>query len=123
MALQLYTLGEVYVNGAKLAEEAQMSISRKTNSQAVLTVARGYSGESPGAAMTDISITNAVPAAAFELNPGSFMGQLKVVEFTCFAAGQTLSFKGFIIEDNFSHAVNSEAKLEFKARGEFSDWT
>jgi hypothetical protein len=122
MALQLYTLGEIYVNGSKLAEEASLTVNRKTNSQIVLTVAKGYAGESPGAAMCEIDVVNAVPAAAFEMDPGDFMNGLKVVEFTFFVASKTLTFKGFIIDDNFSHAVNSEAKLTFKARGEFGLW-
>lgn len=122
MSLQLYTIGEIHVNSQKLAEEAQMQVSRKTNSQIVATVAKGYAGESPGAAMTEIDITNAVPALAFELDPGDFMDGLKVVQFTFFVAGKTLVFKGFIIEDNFSHAVNTESKLTFKARGEFALW-
>jgi hypothetical protein len=122
MALQLYTTAEIYVDGAKLTEEAQIAVNRKTNSQAVTTAAKGYAGESPGAPTTEITVTNAVPGADFELNPGPFMQQLKVKEFTFFAAGRTLTFKGFMIEDNFTHAVNTESKLEFRARGEFADW-
>lgn len=121
--LQLYSLANVYVNGSLLAEEASMSVDRATNSQIVNTVAKGYAGESPGAAMTELSVDSAVPAADFELNPGKFMGSLQVVEFTSFVAGRTLTFKGFMISDNFKHAVNSQSMLSFKARGSFSDWT
>lgn len=120
--LQLYTAAFVYVNGALLTEAASISVKRATNSQAVSTIVKGYGGESQGAAMTEVSVEGAVPAADFELNPGKFMGSLQPVEFTIFAAGKTLVFKGFIISDNFSYAVNSEAKLSFEARGGFSDW-
>lgn len=131
MALTVYSIGEVYVNGRYLAQEASMQFSRKTNSQAVLTVALGYAGESPGAPMCEVDVTNAVPSAGFELDAGAFMGStgggaqnaLQPVQFTLFVAGKTLVFNGFIIEDSFSHAVNSEAKLTFKARGEFSLWS
>lgn len=127
MALQTYSQVEVYLNGAKLAEEAQVTISRRSNAQPVMTVAKGYAGESPGAAMLEIKVTNAIPAAGFEVNPGSFMGlvsssALTPVELTFFTAGQTLTTRGFIFEDNLSHAVNSEAKLEFSARTEPADW-
>lgn len=127
MALQLYSQAEVYINGAKLAEEAQVTISRRTNAQAVNTVAKGFAGVSPGAAVIEFKMTNAVPAATFEVNPGQFMGlssggSLQVVEITAFAAGQTLTTKGFIMDDNFSHAVNSEARLEFTAMCEPADW-
>lgn len=120
--LQLYTAANVYINGSLLAEEASVTVARSTNSQQVITVAKGYAGESPGAPMTDITVENAVPAADFEVNPGKFMAELKVVEFTVFAAGNTLTFKGFIITDNFSHAANTESKLSFTARGSFADW-
>jgi|SRR5271169_1026903 len=120
--LQLYTLANIYINGSLLAEEASVTIDRATNSQQIITVAKGYAGESPGAPMTEMSIENVVPAADFELNPGKFMGTLQIVEFTAFAAGRTLTFKGFIISDNFSHAANTASKLGFKCRGSFSDW-
>ena len=135
MATNVYSIGEIYVGSVFLAQEASMSISRKTNSQAVLTVALGYAGESPGAPMCEVNVTNVVPSAGFELDPGSVMGSqraggpgggsqpgLQPVKFTAIVAGKTLIFKGFIIEDTFSHAVNSEAKLTFKARGEFALW-
>jgi hypothetical protein len=134
MATNLYAIGEIYVSAGGtnklLAQEASMTFSRKTNSQAVLTVALGYAGESPGAPMCEVEVTSAVPSAGYEVDPGSFMGStgddttsgLVVVKFSLFVAGQKLAFKGFIIEDSFSHAVNTEAKLHFKARGEFALW-
>lgn len=120
--LQLYTAANVYINGSLLSEEASVTVNRSTNSQQVITVAKGYAGESPGAAMCEITVESAVPAADFELDPSTFMGELQVVEFTVFAAGNTLTFKGFIISDNFSHAANTESKLTFNARGQFAEW-
>jgi hypothetical protein len=120
--LQLYTAAYVYVNGGLLAEEAHVTVDRATNSQPNISVAKGYSGESPGAPQTEISVESNVPAASFEFNPGPFMGQLQQVEFTIFAAAMTMTFKGFIISDNFTHAANTASKLSFKARGVFSDW-
>jgi hypothetical protein len=129
MALAVYSIGEIVVGGKFLSNEASMAITRRTNSQAVLTVALGYAGESPGAPMTEVEVTNCVPSAGFEMDPGQYMGDgapggqqvgLQSVQFTVFAATQRLVFNGFIVEDNFSHAVNSEAKLSFKARGEFA---
>lgn len=125
--LNLYTLAAVYVQpagqGVKLlTNEASVTLDRMTNSQIVETVCLGYAGESPGASRCEVSISNAVPSADFEFDPGSYMGSLQVVTFSLFAAGRTLRFDGFIISDNFSHAVNSASKLEFKARGSFSLW-
>lgn len=127
MALSLYTQAEVFINGSKLAEEAQVSVERNTNAQVVNTVAKGFAGLATGAPVMNIKITNAVPALAFELNPGTFMGMpsggsLQIVEVTIFAAGQTLTSKGFVMSDNFSHAVNTESKLEMSLMCEPSDW-
>ena len=55
-SVQLYTLLYVGVNGTLLAEEQEIDISRTTNSQAVATVAKGYAGESPGAAMIEFVV-------------------------------------------------------------------
>jgi hypothetical protein len=121
--LQLYTAAYVYVDGALLAEEASVTVNRATNSQPVSTVAKGYAGESPGAPTVEISVDNAVPAAGFEFNPGGKMEGLREVEFTVFAAEQTMTFKGFITSDTFNHAINAESKLSFTARGSFSDWS
>ena len=125
--LGTYSQAEVYINGGKLAEEASVTVSRRTNAQNVNTVAKGFAGQSPGAAIIEIKVSNAVPAASFELNPGQFMAMsngsaLGVVEVTIFAAGVTLTTKGFITDDNFSHAVNSEAKLEFSVVCSPADW-
>jgi hypothetical protein len=115
--LQQYSRAIVYINSSVLSEEASVTIKRSSGSQLVKTVAKGYSGESPGSPMTEITISNAVPAADFELDPGRFINLLEEVEVSIFVAGRTMTVKGFIIDDNFSHAVDSEAKLEFNFRG------
>lgn len=121
--LQLYSNARIFVNGSELTEAADVQVSRATNSQQIVTIAKGYAGESPGAPMTEITVNNAVPAADFEMNPGKFMGEMKIVEFTVFAGNATLTFKGFIISDNFQYAANSQSQLSFTARGSFSDWS
>lgn len=124
--MQLYSLAQVYINGSLLAEEASVTIDRDTKALPVMTVAKGFSGMSPGAPMMSIQVENGVPAAGFELNPGQFMsisGGLQVVEVSIFAAGQLLTTKGFVVSDNFQHAVNQEAKLKFSITAQFADWS
>ena len=126
MALQIYSIGVLYVNGSALAEEVSMKIGRDARAQEVATVMKGFAGMSPGAGMTTIDVENGVPAADFELDPGKFFavgqGTLSVVELSAFVAGRTLSVKGFITKDNFSHAVNGEAKVTFSFIGEPATW-
>lgn len=121
--LQLYSLIYVLVNQAILTEEGSVTVNRATNSQPVNTVAKGYAGESPGAAMVEIQVDSAVPSAGFEMNPGEFMKNLKECEIGLLGpGGKQLTAKGFIISDSFSHSVNNESKLSFSFRGKFVDW-
>jgi hypothetical protein len=120
--VQLYTLAYCTADGKLLTEEASLTVNRATNSQAVNTVAKGYAGESPGAPTVEIQVTNAVPAADFELNAGPFMKALKSVEMGVIVAGKQLVAKGFIISDSFKHSVNSESNYDFTFRGGFEDY-
>lgn len=119
---QLYTLAYCTVDGKLLTEEASVNVNRATNSQAVTTVAKGYAGESPGAPTVEIQVTNAVPAADFELNAGPFMKSLQAVEIGIITAGKQLVAKGFIVSDSFKHSVNSESSYDFSFRGSFADF-
>jgi len=122
MALEIYTLATVVINGAVLSEEARVTIDRRSNAQQVNTVAKGYAGDSPGAAMMTISVDNAVPSEDFEFDPGPYMLTLKPVEIKIFAAGRSLKTDGRITDDNFSHAVDSNSNLRFDARCKFANW-
>lgn len=121
--LELYTKATVYVNSVLLAQEASVEVKRTTGAQPVKTIAKGFSGMSPGSPMCTMKVTSGVPSADFELDAGQFMKNLEVVELTVFAAGRTATSKGFITDDNFSHAVDAQSKLDFDFTGQFPDWT
>ena len=121
---QLYASAAVLVDGLFLTQESSVQVQRATNSQAVNTVALGYAGETPGAPMVEITVSSAVPSADFELNPGKFMKRLQECEIGILGpGGKQLTARGFIISDNFQHAVNSASSLEFSFRGKMVDWT
>ena len=123
MALEVYTVALCLVDGSLLTQEAQVTINRDSRAQEVNTVAKGFGGLSPGAAIMHIDVENAVPSSDFEINPGKyFVKFLKVVEVTFFAAGRTLTAKGFIPKDDFRHGVNQESKLSFHIVSEIADW-
>jgi len=119
---QLYTRALVTINGKLLTEETSVTVKRDTKAQEVDTVAKGFAGFSPGAFVTTIDVESAVPSADFELNPGPFMLSLQVVEIGIITDGAQLICTGFIINDNFQHAVNSESKLSFSFVGVPADW-
>ena len=121
-SLQRYTIANIYVNGSVLIEETAISIERDTNSHSIHTIGVGYAGEAAGSPFITIMVDNAVPSTNFEIDPEKFFGQMQRVQFTVNAANKHLSFKGHIISDNFVHAVNTSAKLSFKAKGQISSW-
>src|SRR4051812_12671270 len=120
--IQLYTKALVYIEGALMSEETDVSFKRTTGAQVVKTVAKGFAGVSPGAPMCEISITNGVPSADFEIDPGAYMQTLQVVEVTIFAAGRTATTKAFVMSDNFSHGVETPSKLAMELIGQFPTW-
>lgn len=116
--LQLYTLLYVTLDHKILVEETSITVNRDTGSQPVKTVAKGYSGESPGAGMTEIDVTNVVPQAGFEFDAGKKMAALEPVEMGVIGpGGKQLTVKGFIIGDSFKHSTGSESAYDFKFRG------
>ena len=119
---KIYTTANVYVNGSLLLEESGVVIDRVADSQSIYTLGRGYAGEASGAPMLELSVEEAIPSTDFELDPGRFMGTMQKVNFAISAGSKVLQFDGFIIADNFAHAVNTSAKLSFKAKGFFSNW-
>lgn len=123
MSTQLYTLCEVYIDGSKLSEETSVRINFDSKAQIVYTVARGFAGVSPGAKMITVTVDNAVPQATFEYDPAHKISTLQVVELTLFAAGKTLTSKGFILSSSFQHATNSASSLSFEFSGEYAEWT
>jgi hypothetical protein len=120
--LNLYTKATVYIDGSLLSEESKVSIKRTTGAQIAKTVAKGLAGVTPGSPMMEISISSAVPSADFELNPGKYMKLLQPTEVTIFAAGRTLTTKGFVMSDSFTHAVDSASALDMEITAQWTDW-
>lgn len=122
MALEVYSGSALYINGALLVENTTINVDRRTGAQNQMTIQKGFAGQSPGAKMLEISFDNAVPTGDFEYDPGDDMSGLRVVSIALFAAGRTLTTKGFVDSDTFKHAVNGEALLSMKMTCEFAKW-
>lgn len=119
---QLYTLIYATADSSLLSEEASVSLSRETGSSPSKTVAKGYAGETPGAAMCELDVSNMVPAAGIEFNAGKYMKTMTPIEMGLLSHGEQLLFKGFIIADSFRHSANGDAGYDFKVRGAFADF-
>lgn len=120
MSTQLYTQCYVTVDGKILMEEASVTVTRTSGSQAVMTVGRGYAGESLGAPTVEIQVSGAIPVAGFEFNAQDHLESLAVIELGVICAGVALVAKGFIVQDSIKHSVNQESTYDFTFRGEFA---
>jgi hypothetical protein len=113
---QLYTMLFVVAGGSLLAEEQQVDVARTANAQMVNTVAKGFAGVSPGAAMTEVDVKNAVPQGGFEIDFGQAIAALSLIDVQVLGpGGKTLKGKCFVLSDVTRHGVNQEASYEFKA--------
>jgi hypothetical protein len=122
MSTQIYTLVEPYLDGAKLTEATTVKIDVTSKAQIQETIARGFAGVSPGAKMITVTIDSAVPSADFEYDPTTDLSELRVKELTLFAAGRSLSSKGFVIDYSLQGSVNSPSSLSLTFIGEFAKW-
>jgi hypothetical protein len=114
--LQLYTLLFGAINGSLLAEEQQIDVSRTANAAIVNTVAKGFAGVSPGAAMTEVDVKNAVPQGGFEIDFGPNIAGLIPVSVQVIGPGGTaMKSQAFVLSDTLRHGVNQEASYDFKA--------
>jgi len=122
MAAELYTNAAVYIEGALLLQATSVQVARKTGAQVQLTMAKGFAGMSPGAPILEITFSNAVPAVEMEYDPGEVMKLLSTQAFTVFAGNRSLTTTGFVTDDTFKKAVNSEASLDITMMCEFAEW-
>ena len=120
---QKYAVAYVLKNGRLLTEEGSCTVSRNSNANPVNTVAKGFAGVSPGAPNCEIEVTNAVPAADFEYDPGQDIDELADVEIGVVGpGGKVATSKGYILSDTFNHGTGNEASLAFRFMGSFPRW-
>ena len=122
MAFTQFSKGIVYINGKQLTMASKITLKRETGSKQVNTIALGYAGESPGSPMMTGSVTSAIPSQDFELDPGSFMADLKQCTVTLFAGNRPLTFDATITGDSDDFGVDAESTLNFDFRAAYVDW-
>jgi len=122
MALDIYTNCAVDIRGQRLLEAADVSVERQSNSQEQKTLQKGWAGESPGAPIMMIKITNAVKADGFEYDAGPDIAGLVAVPFTIWAANSFLTSEGIIQSDAFTKAVDKNATVEVTIKTKMAQW-
>lgn len=120
--LKLYSNCEVYLNSGLLAEEASVSIEKKSGLNPVFTVVNGLSGMTLGAATMEVSIESAVPSADFEFNPDGYMAVGEPLDLRIVMANRETNTKGFITDASYAHGANDASKLTMKLLCRFAEF-
>ena len=121
--LQIYSIINLTINGIPAAEHASATIDQNMNLQRAKTVAKGFAGVTPGAAVTEVSIDMLLPVVGFEAAQvmlNTSMDAVLPVSFTFYVASNELVFNGFVESRSLSQAVDSEGKISFKAVGSYA---
>lgn len=116
---QDYAIAYITVNGALLGQEGSFTMSRTSNAQVIKTVAGGYTGDSPGAPMCEVSIKNFVPQAGIEFDAGTYIQTLTRVKVGILMSGKIAESQGIFYEDDTAHGTDSPASYDLKFRGSY----
>jgi hypothetical protein len=121
---QLYSLIYVAADGALLTEEANCTLKRASNAKVIETVAKGFAGLSPGAAVCHGTVSNVIPAlSGLEYDAGPKIIALTVVNLKFVRAdGKGCAFQAFILDDDVAGGVGAASKYDFSFMGRFPQW-
>lgn len=120
--LKLYSQAILFLDGSELAECESIQVNGDSKAQVVETIAKGFAGLTQGAAQIRFTVKNAVPDAAFEMNPNAFIKKGEYKEIAVKAGGKTITSTVMINTWSFSYQINGKAELSFEAIGTWADW-
>jgi hypothetical protein len=115
MALQTYTEFYAFIDGKLLAEAVTVTVDHKNNAQPVHTIAKGFSGMSPGANETSVKVSNVHPRAGAEFNAVESLQNLTLHDFVFFRGSKKVKCKGYVTDVSEGGGVNKEATYDFTA--------
>jgi hypothetical protein len=119
---KLYAPILAHREGVLLTEENQIDITRDFANKEIITVARGFAGIVKGAAITRVTVRNAVPMKGVEYDPGPDGASGKAREWTFIRGAQQLTGKFIILQDKTSHQASNESDLNFDLVGPPTQW-
>lgn len=123
--LQQFDIIQCNVAGLPAFMEGSVTIDRSTNSVPAKTVLGGYSGETRGSPMTEVTMENLIPVAGFDLVTLAMqaaMDSLIPIAFSFYMGANEYTFSGFVVNESLSGAVDTESKNSFKARGTYTSF-
>lgn len=115
-----YALLLTAVNNALLQEAQNVEMKRTGGGQIIHTLAKRFSGISPGSSFCTMNITNAIPASGNEIDFADEIDGYIPVELALVRSdGKSAKAVGFIMDDDFKQGVDQAASYSFSFIGPF----
>lgn len=116
----LYAKGAMLINNDIQLEEVKMTCKWTSGAKDVHTVLKGFAGQSPGSAMLEIDFDAAVPIDGPEYDALADILGVREVPIQVYVGNRTLTTTGFIVQQTFDHAVDSEAKVSYSIHAKYA---
>lgn len=116
-ALQIYERGSVFFANQLLVECVSFTVKADPKLNPISTMQKGFAGVSPGAEMTEVEVTEALPRAGFDYDALRAIQGVEVVDFVCFLGAKKLASKGFISGLDLTSGVDKGAEVKFNFMG------
>lgn len=128
----LYSKVSLYIDGKLLAQTTKISVKMEAHSSEIETLDMGFAGVSPGGARVVVSVSEAVPAADFEIRPMQSSSawrptekdkvEDKTVELTVLAAHRHLTTLGWFRSWDLEYSAGGLSTLSFEFVGFSREW-
>lgn len=120
MSLTLYDQVYPYLNGALVSQATSVQTGLTSDDQAVMTIALGFSGNTPSPDVREVTIENVVPIGGIEYEVEKYKLEKTVItlKLQFGGSGMTYEGKGFITAVSIDAGVGKTTSLSFTFRGE-----
>ncbi len=124
MAASVYDQLYVYLDGNLLMENVSLSIDLEGDDQDVLTIAKGWAGQTPSPKKTMAQLANVIPPEGQEVDAwkASLLSEKHKMRFQSAATGKTLESEGFIRKPKIAAGVGKTADQNFEFHGTPGLW-
>ncbi len=124
MSVGLYDQIFSFMNGALLAENTTVKLNLEGTEQDVMTIVKGFAGQTPGPTKVVATFENVVPATGFEVDTWNAQLNSEIVEmkFQFGGSGISLISEGFIRANAIDAGVSATTGLTFEFHGGPGTW-
>ncbi len=124
MPASVYDQLFVDLDGALLMENVTLAIDLEGDDQDVLTIAKGWAGQTPSPKKTMIQLGNVIPPEGQEVDAwkATLLSEKHKIRVTSGATGKSLVSEGFIRKPKISAGVGKTADQSFEFHGTPGLW-